>query len=748
MDLEILRKLKHYLKQFNCHLSMKHLDEDYTYIYINDTMNHILGDRYVCGKCNDFDLFPKKEAMLIRKSDIIVQTQNIKHVAREQYTSENRLLTVYFIKAVVYLVDGSKFILTVGINPLVLVDDLNEINKNYLHYIFDKIPQKLLDPNKNQHLNFLAFRDDHSKLAENFDLLPNSDVLQNNKYLLNQQNKMIHYQNITNMCVRDVIQVDDFDYAANHILMLLGKVAEAQRSFVFVVDGNTLIYKYEWALSPEERQIDIIGNISTSRIPKWMEKLYRNEPVIIESVSKLSMDWHMEKDILQLQDIKSVLVQGIWIEGKLWGFLGVDYMYESRSFDNCDLILIQNAINTFLLAMENTNKRNQLVIINKELLAATKLAEDALSAKSLFLATMSHEIRTPLNAIIGFSELLLTDEASRSEEIEYIASINSAGLSLLSLINDILDLSKLESGSLVLNYERGDIFEMEKGLRSIFYLQIQENNIEPQVIIPDFETEFLIPVQALRQILLNLLGNALKFTKNTYIRLEVEMRDETTQDATLVFRVTDNGIGIKEEFKKELFSFFSQQHTKTTQKNKGTGLGLAISYRLALAMKGSLNFADNPEGGCCFTLSIPNVKKIAREDSLKILKTSRVCNSEKKLFNKILIVDDIDLNVKVLSLMLKDYCNELKSACCAKEALEILDDFPADIIFSDIWMPEMNGDEFVKIVKENPKFAHTKTVAVTADIEHINNEEFFDAKIYKPISKAKIKEVIDILHRI
>lgn len=741
MDLEILKKLKHYLKQFNCILSMKQLDEDFTYIYANDTMKQVFGYLNYFDKCNDFDIFSKDEAMSIRRNDIIVKIQNIKHVGRTQFINDNRLLVIHFIKAVVYLVDGSKCILTAGFSPLLLSCDINEINKNYLHYIFDKIPKEVLDPNRNQHLNFLAFRDDLTKLVENY------EALQNDKYLLNQQNKMIHYQNITNRCVREIIQLIDFDCAANHILMLLGKVTEAQRSFIFIVDGQNLHYKYEWSLNAQDQQIDIVKNVSLKLIPKWMEKLYRKEPVIIENSSNLSSDWAAEKELLELQNIKSVLVQGIWIEDKLWGFIGLDYLNDYKDFDNCDLFLIQNAINTLLLGLENAKKREELEAINKELMTATKLAKDALKAKSLFITTMSHEIRTPLNAIIGFSELLLEDNASKCEEKEYIASINSAGLSLLGLINDILDLSKLEAGSLVLNYEVCNIVEMEKELRAIFHLQIQENEIDAQIIVPNFKTQFLIPLQALRQTLLNLLGNALKFTRNSYIRFEIGMIDETDQDATLIFSVIDNGIGISEEFKKDLFTFFSQQQTTLIQKHKGTGVGLAISYRLALAMKGSLNFADNPDGGCCFTLTLPNVKKVAHENTLKLLDTRSLSNCDNKVCDRILIVDDIELNIKVLSLMLRGYCNELKAVSSAKEALEVLETFPADIIFSDIWMPEMNGDEFVKIVKENPKFSHIKTVAVTADIEHINNEEFFDAKIYKPISKSKIKDVMLALLR-
>lgn len=416
-------------------------------------------------------------------------------------------------------------------------------------------------------------------------------------------------------------------------------------------------------------------------------------------------------------------------------------------------------------------KNQELMIANEEAEKAKADAIAAANAKSVFLANMSHEIRTPINAILGMDTMILR-ECNDNEILEYAGNIQSASQTLLSLINDILDFSKIETGKLelvagdyALSSLINDVYHMliskakEKGLA----LNVESNKNLPAKLYGD--------EVRIRQIIVNILNNAIKYTKKGSVTLTVGMSDMklsdmpdhsndskseniTDKNTIITFRIADTGIGIKKENISHLFDSFSRFDEEKNKYIEGTGLGLAITKQLVDLMNGEIVVTSEYGKGSVFTVSIP--QKIVSD--LKIGDISEKYNEpsnkkkKKSTFTapdaNVLVVDDVKMNINVFKALLKRTEINVDSAMSGSEALAMIKEKKYDIIFLDHMMPDMDGIETyqnMKMLEDNPN-KDTTVVMLTANAIMGAKEEYlgigFSDYLSKPVQAPKLEAMI------
>jgi len=411
---------------------------------------------------------------------------------------------------------------------------------------------------------------------------------------------------------------------------------------------------------------------------------------------------------------------------------------------------------------------NQIQIVN-QIRAIKKYTYEVAAAeeRSKFFAKMSHEMRTPLNAVIGLSEMTLEGCSLDEEAKENISKVCNAGTSLLHMVNDILDISKIEAGKFnlvpieysfpcIINDTVTQCIILKEKKPINFILDIDEN-IPLQLFGDD---------QRIKQILSNLLSNAFKYTKEGTVELGVkcEKNNQVNDEIIMIFSVRDTGIGILKENLENIFSDYERMDTESNRKITGTGLGLSITKMLVDTMNGSISIDSKYGEGSCFTVKLPQKTvsdKVIGQEIAKSLKTFQYTAGKHKIrsrsslislpYARILIVDDICTNLDVAKSMMKPYRMKVDCVTSGKEAVDAIRDNKTkyNAIFMDQMMPEMDGIEATRIIREEIGTEYAKTIpiiAFTANALHGNEEMFlskgFNAFVTKPLELNRLDAVL------
>lgn len=393
-----------------------------------------------------------------------------------------------------------------------------------------------------------------------------------------------------------------------------------------------------------------------------------------------------------------------------------------------------------------------LVDVTKQL-QLVQAAEEANEAKSAFLSNMSHEIRTPMNAIVGMTEIMLRTDVTK-EQAEYLSNIKVSGDALLTIINDILDFSKIESGKMEIVEKDYAPLSMIRELDMMFLTRIGEKNIELLYDIdPDLPKMLHGDGLRVRQIIINMMNNAIKFTESGYVKLSMYVEEKTDADIVLSVRIRDTGSGIREEDQKKLFQSFSQVDSHRNHSKEGTGLGLAICRQLVEMMGGEIGVNSTYGEGSEFYFTIR--QKIAEEVPV----AEHTDRKEKETYDslnfkapeaKLLLVDDNKMNLKVAIGLLAPLQMQIDTAENGKQALEMLEAKAYDLVFMDHMMPIMDGVEATRRIREKEEAtgAHQTIIALTADAMSGAKEEFMAAGMDDFVTKPiEIKDICSKLRK-
>ena len=372
--------------------------------------------------------------------------------------------------------------------------------------------------------------------------------------------------------------------------------------------------------------------------------------------------------------------------------------------------------------------------------------QQANRAKSVFLANMSHEIRTPMNAILGFSQLMLRDQDLTPRQCQYLGTINRSGEHLLALINDILEMSKIEAGRTTLNPSTFDLPVLLKDLEMMFRVRTDEKKLSFSVeMIGDVPQFIVTDINKLRQVFINVLGNAVKFTEQGGIGLRVRADREGATGPCLRVEIEDTGPGISPDDQDKLFRHFEQ--TKTGQQaGTGTGLGLAISREFVRLMGGDITVNSQVGKGSVFVIHLPLKEGEAQAVQAKDKPRHVLRLQPGQATCRVLIADDIEDNRQLLAQLLAPVGFEIRLATNGAEAVQEFEEWRPHLILMDFRMPVMDGHEAIRRIRAMAGGEDTKIIAVTASAMDDNRQELMeigaDDFIGKPFREAELFQKI------
>lgn len=388
-----------------------------------------------------------------------------------------------------------------------------------------------------------------------------------------------------------------------------------------------------------------------------------------------------------------------------------------------------------------------LVVALIHMVRMRRKTEAEAEAKTQFIASISHEIRTPLAAIIGFSDLLKDDAVDSETRRKYLDSISVSAEALMKFVNDVLDLSKLEGDKMHMEVTATDFKKLGEDSMGIFAYRADQKHTTLETKIEQMPTLYIDPLRV-RQIIFNLIGNALKYTEKGSVVLYGDFDNGIDGFGTLSFRVVDTGSGMDESQMERLL-----RPSEAISKLRGsnivdgdTGLGMTITKRLIERMGGGLFISSTVGRGSTFEVRIPHVRySLDLEDMLEEESESEDKYQVTSEIKSILLVDDVEMNLKVMSAICRRAGVErIETAKSGPDALEKLETLDVDLILTDLWMPGMSGVEFTEAVRKIPRLHGIPVIALTADVEakDESHASVFDEIMFKPVTYDKIKALM------
>ena len=592
--------------------------------------------------------------------------------------------------------------------------------------------------------------------------------LREHKQMMKEIERQDHLLNTVNQAATILLksEIDEFERDLQDCMGMIGEAVGVDRVRIWknhTIDGRlycTQAYEWSGGAAPQQGN-EITRDVSFDDcIPGWKETLGQRECLhrLVRDMSPA-----MQKQVAP-QGVLAVLLVPMFLRDYFWGYISYDDCHRERLFTENEQavlrsggLLISNALLRYSMMMDLRDNAGQLE-------AALEEAQEANHIKSDFLAKMSHEMRTPLNAVIGFSELTLDIDGLNEEALSNLEKIHNAGTTLLSTVNDILDISKIEAGKLELVPHEYDIPSLINDTITQTILRIEDKPIR---FVLDINENLPVRLYGdelrIRQIFNNLLSNAFKYTREGMVEFGIRC-DQEGDTAVMTAWVRDTGIGIQAKDLSNVFADYLQMDKKFNHKIEGTGLGLTITKRLAEMMNGSITVESEYGKGSVFTVKFQQKfvtdATIGPElvESLKSMRYSdnkRDQNSRleriKLPYARVLVVDDLPTNLEVAKGMMKPYEMQIDCVTSGRQAIDAIREEKVryNAIFMDQMMPEMDGIETTRRIREEIGTEYAKTIpiiALTANAIVGAEQQFlskgFQAFISKPIDTTNLDTVV------
>ncbi len=555
-----------------------------------------------------------------------------------------------------------------------------------------------------------------------------------------EQSRLLHYNLAQQRILSDITlalnSLEDFDLRMNNSLKKIGEHGGVSRVYIFEnnEENTHTSNTYEWCNQGIRPQITNLQHIPYVTIPLWEKQLMEEGMVHVEDLATLDEG---SRNMLEEQDVKSVLVFALNVNNRFFGFVGFDECARHKHWTDGELDMMRIVSGVISHAYE---RRNMELTIKQE----RDKANRANQAKSEFLANMSHEIRTPMNAILGFSEALYY-RLHKKENKKMVESILSGGKLLLSLLNDILDLAKIEAGKLDLRPQPVNLPLILEETCTLYSEKAQRKGLHLTLdVSKDFPDSLVLDETRIQQILFNLASNAVKFTHKGYVRISATFHPQSDWNGTLAISVKDTGIGIAPEQVPIIFEDFSQLNPSAIRKYEGTGLGLSICKKLTEKMRGEIWVESILGEGSVFHVKLPNVA--IGESSTQVhpaISPKASIQFERAI---VMVVDDALVDIEMVESLLKSLGLEVVHTTDGSHVMALIDNYKPSLLLLDTRMPGMNGYELLQAIKKDPDTSHIPVVAYSATMPGYSANplsNLFSGYLQKPASRqVLINELI------